>query len=116
MPKEFRKQLLFDFADRTYWNPGRTGNAHHTASTNADNTSHTKTAAKEPKHPDKYYQSCRVMELPDGFSRDELKAKYKELMKKYHPDLFATGDADVRHYAEEKAREINAAFEYLDNV
>ncbi|GHV79881.1 hypothetical protein AGMMS49944_16720 [Spirochaetia bacterium] len=115
IPKEARKQFLFDFADKTYWNPGRTGSTKHTASKNADNTSQERTTVHEPLRSDKYYQSCRVMELQEGFTRDELKAKYKELMKKYHPDLFATGDAGVRHYAEEKAREINAAFEYLDN-
>ncbi|GHV96647.1 hypothetical protein AGMMS50293_29670 [Spirochaetia bacterium] len=73
IPKEVRKQFLFDFADKTYWNPGRTGSTKHTVSTNADNTSQERTTVHEPQHPDKYYQSCRLMELQEGFTREELK-------------------------------------------
>jgi len=43
--------------------------------------------------------------LPDA-DFDVVKAAYKQLMKKYHPDRPRTGNA-------EKAKEINAAFEAI---
>ena len=46
-----------------------------------------------------------------GASEDEIKAAYKELVKKYHPDKYQNNPlADL---AEEKLREVNEAYEEL---
>lgn len=50
----------------------------------------------------------RVMDLEPGVGRDELKARYKQLVKKHHPDLHG-GDKK----AEERLKLINEAYTYL---
>ncbi len=49
--------------------------------------------------------------LGDNASKDEIKTRYKELVKRHHPDLNG-GD---RH-SEEKLREVIAAYNYLKKV
>lgn len=52
-----------------------------------------------------------VLGIPQGASEDEIKAAYRELVKKYHPDKYQNNPlADL---AEEKLREVNEAYEYL---
>jgi curved DNA-binding protein CbpA len=53
-------------------------------------------------------KSMRTLELPDTAGREEIKAKFKELVKLHHPD--ANG-GDSR--SEEKLREIIQAYNYL---
>jgi hypothetical protein len=50
----------------------------------------------------------QVMELEAGATRAELKARYKQLVKKHHPDLHG-GDKK----AEERLKVINEAYTYL---
>jgi hypothetical protein len=50
----------------------------------------------------------RVLDLEPGVGRDELKARYKQLAKKHHPDLNG-GDK----MAEERLKLINEAYTYL---
>ena len=49
-----------------------------------------------------------VLGVPQGGSDDEIKAAYKKLAKKYHPDL-NDGSAE----AEKKMAEINEAYDML---
>ena len=50
----------------------------------------------------------RVLGVPQGASDDEIKAAYKRLAKKYHPDL-----NDGSSEAEKKMAEINEAYDML---
>lgn len=50
----------------------------------------------------------KVMELEPGVGRDQLKARYKELVKRHHPDLHG-GDKKC----EERLKLINEAYTYL---
>jgi hypothetical protein len=50
----------------------------------------------------------KVLDLDPGVGRDELKARYKQLVKKHHPDLHG-GDKK----AEERLKLINEAYTYL---
>ena len=53
-----------------------------------------------------------VLGVPQGASEEEIKAAYRELVKKYHPDKYQNNPlADL---AEEKLREVNEAYEYLE--
>lgn len=52
-----------------------------------------------------------VLGVARGASDDEIKKAYRSLAKKYHPDNFT--DADQRARAEEKMKEINAAYERI---
>lgn len=52
-----------------------------------------------------------VLGLKEGASQDEIKAAYREQVKKYHPDKHQ--DNPLYELAQEKLQEINEAYEYL---
>ena len=60
--------------------------------------------AKDPKE----RAALTVLDLKFGVSLAEMKSKYKELAKRYHPDTHG-GDKD----AEERFKRINQAYTYL---
>ena len=52
-----------------------------------------------------------VLGVPHGASEDQIKKAYRELARKYHPDNYANNPlADL---AQEKMKEINAAYEEI---
>lgn len=61
----------------------------------------------------KYLESLGILELKPGFTLEELKKKWLELSKKYHPDKHATADEILRKLAEEQYKKINEAYTYL---
>ena len=52
-----------------------------------------------------------VLGIKEGASEEEIKAAYKELVKKYHPDKYT--DNPLSDLAEEKMQEINEAYDML---
>ena len=58
---------------------------------------------------DRFYE---LLGVSPGASRQELKAAYRDLTKVWHPDRFAH-DPRLQQKAEEKLKEINAAYEHL---
>lgn len=52
-----------------------------------------------------------VLGVRQGASQDEIKAAYKTLVKKYHPDQYANNP--LSDLAQEKIKEINAAYDQL---
>lgn len=52
-----------------------------------------------------------VLGIKEGASQEEIKAAYREQVKKYHPDRHT--DNPLQDLAEEKLQEINEAYEYL---
>ncbi len=55
-----------------------------------------------------YYE---ILKISQNATNSQIKASYKQLAKKYHPDLYR-GD---REFAEEKMKEINEAYDILSN-
>ena len=55
-----------------------------------------------------YYE---ILGVKRNASNDELKKAYKQLVKKYHPDLYS-GD---KSFAEQKTKEINVAYDVLSD-
>ena len=53
------------------------------------------------------------LEVPHGSSRQEIKAAWKRLMKRYHPDLHAI-DPEKRAIASELTRQLTEAYKVLD--
>ncbi|SDZ06147.1 molecular chaperone DnaJ [Proteiniborus ethanoligenes] len=52
-----------------------------------------------------------VLEIGEGASEEEIKAAYKRLVRKYHPDQYANNP--LSDLAEEKLKEINEAYDFL---
>ncbi|MCK5437035.1 MAG: DnaJ domain-containing protein, partial [Desulfobulbaceae bacterium] len=59
---------------------------------------------------DRYY---RTLGLNPGAGRDEVKKAYRELSMKYHPDKVVHLGEEFRKVAEEKMKDLNAAYQYL---
>lgn len=53
----------------------------------------------------------KVLGVREGASEEEIKAAYKKLAKKYHPDKYANNP--LGDLAAEKMKEINEAYDYL---
>ena len=73
---------------------------------NKKNNNNAKYSQKDP---------YEILGLSKGASREEIKKKYKELVKKFHPDFIqAKGlDEEFLKFAEERMKEINRAYEIL---
>lgn len=54
-----------------------------------------------------------VLGLPPTAGTDEIRRAYKQLMLKYHPDRVATLGATEQEAAHRRAREINAAYQFI---
>lgn len=55
-----------------------------------------------------YYE---ILKVSKRATSEEIKSSYKNLVKKYHPDLYV-GD---KEFAEQKIKEINEAYDILSN-
>ena len=62
----------------------------------------------------KYFEYMAELELEPGFTLKELRKKWLELSKKYHPDKYQTKDENTIKFVEEKIIKINEAYEYLN--
>ena len=61
----------------------------------------------------KYFEYMAELELEPGFTLKELRKKWLELSKKYHPDKYQTKDENTIKFVEEKIIKVNEAYEYL---
>ena len=61
----------------------------------------------------KYLESMAELGLEPNFTLKELKKKWLELSKKYHPDKYQTEDETTIKFVEEKIIKINEAYNYL---
>ena len=55
-----------------------------------------------------------VLGIKPGASEEEIRAAYRELVKKYHPDKYR--DSDLAEMAGEKMKEINAAYDEVQKI
>ena len=56
----------------------------------------------------------KVLGVSPTASDDEVKKAYRELARKYHPDKYA--GSDLAELAEEKMKEVNAAYEQIQQM
>jgi preprotein translocase subunit Sec63 len=55
----------------------------------------------------------RILEVPPGASQEEIKTRYKQLVRIYHPDRYV--DPVDKSFVEQKLKEINEAYNALTN-
>jgi len=72
----------------------------------------TKSAAQVIKD-ERYYGS--ILELSGKLSKAEITKRYKELIAKYHPDKVQHLGTEFQLMAEQKAKQINEAYEFFRN-
>lgn len=65
---------------------------------------------RKPPHPDTLYD---LLEVSPNASPEVIKAAYRQLAMKYHPDR--QPDAQSRRWAEEQMKAVNAAYEILSD-
>lgn len=58
-------------------------------------------------------EAYKVLEIDPSASDDEVRAAYRKLALKHHPDRVATLGEDIRKAAEEKFQDINNAKERI---
>ena len=61
-----------------------------------------------------FNQARNILGLGANYAEDELKEAYRNLMRKYHPDANIGKSKEELKGLEEKAKEINSAYEYLN--
>lgn len=65
------------------------------------------TGRVQPKNP------YDILEIEPGASKEQIHKAYRTLANKYHPDKIAHLGAEFQALAEEKFKEIQAAYDYL---
>lgn len=58
---------------------------------------------------------CNLLDLDPGYSQEDLKQAYKDLVQVWHPDRFSHSER-LKEKAEEKLKQINLAYEVLDQA
>lgn len=123
VPQDVRRQVLFEFAQRMkgfgraeqYYakkeEPPRQEQRHSSYSQDSRQESYSQ--KQNQNYSSDYISACSILDIVHGFSADQLKQKYRKQMKKYHPDIYSSENPNLRAFAEERARSINAAYEYL---
>ena len=67
---------------------------------------------KKKKEPEKIYRCIEMLGLKPGASQEEVNQAYRDLVNVWHPDRFV-GNPRLQKKAEEKVKEINAAYETI---
>lgn len=61
---------------------------------------------------DDYY---KILGLSKDATEADIKSAYRQLAKKYHPDMYANATAEEKKNAEEKMKEVNQAYSVLSD-
>jgi curved DNA-binding protein CbpA len=67
---------------------------------------------KKEKGPEKISRCIEMLGLKPGASQEEVNQAHRDLVNVWHPDRFV-GNPRLQKKAEEKVKEINAAYEYI---
>jgi DnaJ-domain-containing protein 1 len=67
----------------------------------------------KPQYSQEELEAWKALELPPNSPFDQVKASYKTLIKKYHPDKFATEPSKYKT-ALEISQKLNKAYDFLE--
>ena len=66
-----------------------------------------------PGYSDRYRSPYEVLGVESGASQEEISSAYRRLVQQYHPDRVADLGPELREVAEQRMKEINAAYQEL---
>jgi hypothetical protein len=114
VPRQFRREVLHEFAEQVQY--GRYGIPHPRSQPTPQSPPPQKpTAAPAPSHEDPRIANARkVLGLNSQATAEEIKKAYRQLIKKYHPDVYAKSQPELQYFAHEKAKELNEAYATLN--
>lgn len=58
----------------------------------------------------------KILGVSPSASDDEIKSAYRTLVKKYHPDRYATAPKEVQEQVSEKVKQINTAYDEVKRL
>lgn len=61
-----------------------------------------------------YSRACQILGVSEQMTAAEIKRKYRELVRNYHPDRSSQATAAVRALAEERFKQIQQAWEIIE--
>lgn len=68
-----------------------------------------------PGYSDRYKSPYEVLGVEQRASQEEISSAYRKLVQQYHPDRVADLGPELREVAEQRMKEINAAYQELKN-
>ena len=92
----------------------QTYNSHNYRSSYQNNYQHNNTSGNSQKTESngmEYYYS--VLGVPSAATDAEVKKAYRDMVRKYHPDMVSTQGESVQRTAERKTQEINEAYQNI---
>lgn len=111
IPRQFRRAVLLEFAERILHERYGIPRPHSQHQTQPPPGSNPEPPA--PRENPSLLTARKTLGVDSDASDEEIKAAYRQLIKKYHPDVYARAQPELRQFAHEKASELNNAYEVL---
>lgn len=73
-------------------------------------------AANEGKPEQNIPNAFEVLDVPENASMEDIEQAYRKKISDYHPDKVANAAPELKALAEQRAREINAAYDELQKL
>ncbi len=114
VPHEFRREVLLGFAERMrFANEVRSGTRPHPTAQTPPKTS---ADPAPPSDDPRILRARKVLGVGPRSSAEDIKKAFRQLIRKYHPDVYAKSQPELQQFAHEKATEIIEAYEALNGT
>jgi hypothetical protein len=114
IPRQFRREVLHEFADKILC--GQAGIPRPHPAPQSPPPQRTTAAPVRPAEDPRITNARKVLGVNAQASAEETKKAYRQLIKKYHPDVYSNSQPELQHFAHEKAKELNEAYETLNKT
>ncbi|OQB93909.1 MAG: Chaperone protein DnaJ [Verrucomicrobia bacterium ADurb.Bin122] len=111
VPRQFRREVLHEFAEQVRF--GTYGIPQRRRDRQPQHPPRQEPASTIPKVDPRLAQARKVLGVTAQSSAEELKKAYRQLIKKYHPDIYTRSQPELQHFAHEKSKQLNEAYELL---